>query len=164
MKQLGSEAEAAFYEQTWDLSYRHALGGTVQAFFKGLAEGRLLGRACPKCERVLVPPRAFCDRCYVNTEEWREVGPEGTIEMFTVVYEPFRGLPEPPYALAYVRPANADTALLGYVHNVPLEDVAVATRTLAIGTQVMTRFATQPTGTALDYWFEPVSETTSSEA
>jgi uncharacterized OB-fold protein len=143
-----------FYEQTWDLSYRHALGETTSRFLGALAEGRILGRRCPACERVLVPARSFCDRDHVATTDWVEVGTTGVIEMFTVVYEPFRNLPPPPYALAYVTLEGADTALVGYVRGLDLTDQAAAVAALAIGTEVVVRFTDTPTGTAADYWFE----------
>ena len=144
----------AVYEQTWDLAYRHALGETTGRFLAGLAEGRILGRRCPACERVLTPARSFCDRCHRETTDWVEVQPEGTIEMFTIVYEPFKGLPEPPYALAYVTLDGADTALVGYVRGLALDDADAAVKELAIGRRVRCRFADEPTGTVADYWFE----------
>lgn len=143
-----------FYEQTWDLSYRHALGTTTSAFLGALAERRVLGRRCPVCDRVLVPARSFCDRDHVETTDWVEVSHTGVVEMVTVVYEPFRNLPAPPYALAYVTLDGADTALVGYVRGVELADQERAVAALAIGTRVEVRFADQPTGTAADYWFE----------
>lgn len=143
-----------FYEQTWDLSYRHALGETTSRFLGALTEGRILGRKCPQCERVLVPARSFCDRDHVDTTDWVEVANTGTIEMFTVVYEPFRNLPAPPYALAYVTLDGADTALVGYVRGIDLDERETAIAALAIGTRVVVKFADQPTGTAADYWFE----------
>ncbi len=144
----------AFYEQTWDLSYRHALGETTGRFLGGVREGRLLGRRCGACSRVLVPARSFCDRCYKATGEWVDVGPGGVIEMFTIIYEPFKGLPEPPYALVYVTLDGGDTALVGYVRGLDLSDSDAAVRALAIGKRVTTRFAEKPTGTVADYWFE----------
>jgi uncharacterized OB-fold protein len=147
-------AGPVFYEQTWDLSYRHALGKTTSRFLAGLAEGKIWGRRDPASGRVLVPPRSFSDRDHVATTDWVEVGHEGVIEMFTIVYEPFHNLPDPPYALAYVTLDGADTALVGYVRGLDLSDQRSAVAALRIGTRVAVRFAEQPTGTALDYWFE----------
>jgi uncharacterized OB-fold protein len=150
------EVAPAFHEQTWDLSYRHALGSTTGAFLSGLTEGRVLGRRCDSCDRILVPARSYCDRCHVSTGQWFQVGTEGVIEMFTVVYEPFKGLPPPPYALAYVTLDGADTALPAYVKGVDLNDSAYVVEQLAIGTRLRVAFADEPDGTVLDYWFEPV--------
>lgn len=102
--------------------------------------------ACP-CTVVLRPlPPA--------TGDWLQVSTSGVIEMFTVVYEPFRGLPEPPYALAYVMLDGADTALPGYVRGLDLTDVEAVTKTLAIGTRVRVAFAENSVGSVADYWFE----------
>lgn len=142
-----------FYEQTWDLSYRHALGETTSRFLEALGEGKILGRKTTE-GRVLVPPRSYDDRTHEKTGEWVEVGTSGTIEMFTIVYEPFKSLPAPPYALAYVLLEGADTALVGYVRGLDLSDQNEAAKALAIGTRVNVKFAEEPTGTAADYWFE----------
>ena len=96
-------AQARFYAQTWDLSYRHALGSTVGVFLDGIAEGRVRGRACPSCARVLVPPRSYCDRCSVETTDWVDVANEGVIEMMTIVYEGFKG------CLLYTSPSPRDS-------------------------------------------------------
>jgi len=148
------ETGPQFYEQTWDLAYRHALGETTSRFLAGLTERRLFGRRCPSCDRVLVPARSFCDRCHISTGAWVEVANEGRIEMFTVVYEPFKGLPAPPYALAYATVDGADTALVGYVRGIDLSDQAAAVKALAIGTRVKVAFSDDPKGTVADYWFE----------
>lgn len=154
MTSASETAPARFYEQTWDLSYRHALGTTVGVFLDGLRDAKLLGRQCPKCSRVLVPPRSYCDRCLVQTGDWQEVANEGVIEMMTIVYEPFKGLPAPPYAIAYVLLDGASTALLGYVHGIDLTDVKSATEQLAIGKRVNVHFSPEPKGDVTDYWFE----------
>ena len=156
MTSAPESAKPRFYEQTWDLSYRHALGSTVGVFLDGLVEGRVRGRTCPSCARVLVPPRSYCDRCSVETTDWVDVSDEGVIEMMTIVYEPFKGLPAPPYAIAYVSLDGASTALLGYVRGVELSDVTAATAALAIGNRVRVHFDAQPQGQVTDYWFEPV--------
>jgi uncharacterized protein len=141
-----------FYEQTWDLSYRHALGPTTSKFLGALAEGKILARKTAD-GRVVVPPRSYDDRTHTATGDWAEVANEGVIEMFTIVYEPFRGLPAPPYVLAYTLLDGADTALVGYVKGVDLSVLKAAVARLKQA-RVMVKFADKPTGTAADYWFE----------
>jgi uncharacterized OB-fold protein len=145
----------AFFEQTWDLSYRHALGATVGGFLEGLKSRKLLGRKCPQCGRVLFPARSFCDRCHVETTDWVEVGSSGRLEMFTIVYEPFPGmLVAPPYVLAYALLDGADTAAIGYVKGLDLTDVTVASKILEVGTPLDVRFVEQPEGKVTDFWYE----------
>jgi uncharacterized OB-fold protein len=147
--------EPVFYEQTWDLSYRHALGETVGGVLQGLTERRLLGRRCPSCERVLFPARSFCDRCHVATDDWVEVGHQGVLEMFTIVYQAFPGmLVDAPYVLAYALLDGADTAVAGYVKGLDLSDPAAAAARLSTGTPIVVRFTDHPEGKITDFWFE----------
>lgn len=151
----GTAREPAFFEQTWDLSYRHALGETVGTFLAGLRDRKLLGRRCPACARVLFPARSFCDRDHVATQDWVEVGHRGTLEMFTIVYEPFPGmLVEPPYVLAYALLEGADTAVVGYVKGLDLSDVETASKALSTGTRIDVTFTDEPQGVVTDFWFE----------
>ena len=141
--------------EKWNITYKHALGETASYFFQQLRDNKqIYGRRDPKSNRVLVPPRAFSDETLEPTNEWVAVGPEGTIECFTIVYSAFAGLPDPPYAFGYVLLKGADTAIGGYFRGLDLSDGAAAAKKLAIGTKVMTKFAEKRTGDVLDFWFE----------
>lgn len=142
-------------KQEWHLNYEHAAGETATYFFGQLKERKaVVGKRCPKCRRVLLPPRAFCDRCFVPTDEWVEVGRRGVIESFTIVYLKSAGQPEPPYVLAYVTLDGADCALVNYVKNVDLSDIGLAVKSLRVGAPVETKFAAEPIGRITDFWFE----------
>jgi uncharacterized OB-fold protein len=141
--------------EKWNITYKHALGETASYFYQQLRDNKqIFGRRDPKSGRVLVPPRAFSDETLEPTNEWVAVGPEGTIECFTIVYAAFNNLPDPPYAFGYVHLKGADTAIGGYFKGVDLSDGAAAAKKLAIGTKVVTRFAEKRTGDVLDFWFE----------
>ena len=142
-------------QEVWNITYDHALGETASFFFGQIRDTkRLFGRRCAKSNRVLVPPRAFSDETLLPTTEWVEVGPAGKIEAFTMVYEAFNNLPDPPYAFGYVLLDGADTALGGYFKGIDLSDPDAAAAKLAIGTRVMTKFREVRKGDALDFWFE----------
>ena len=143
--------------EKWDITYKHALGETASWFFAQIRDNkRIYGRRDPKSGRVLCPPRAFSDETLEPTNEWVPVGPEGKIECFTIVYEPFNDLPDPPYAFGYVLLQGADTAIGGYFKGLDLTNGAEAAAKLAVGTPVITRFAEKRTGDVLDFWFELV--------
>ncbi len=141
--------------ENWNITYKHALGETASWFFTQIRDKQeIYGRRDPKSGRVLVPPRAFSDETLEPTNEWVKVGPKGKIECFTIVYEAFNNLPDPPYAFGYVLLEGADTAIGGYFKGIDLSDGAAAAAKLAIGTPVITRFAKVRTGDVLDFWFE----------
>jgi uncharacterized protein len=123
---------------TWHLEFEHAAGRAASRFLVGLRDrGILLASPCPKCRTVYMPPRSFCEACFVRTtEEWVEVGPHGCIEASTIGYAQFPGYPTPPYALAYVRLEGASTAMCNFVHGVELTDPVAASQRLSIGTPV----------------------------
>jgi uncharacterized protein len=142
-------------QETWNITYDHALGETASYFFTQIRDNaKIFGRRDAKSGRVIVPPRAFSDQTLEPTNEWVEVGPGGQIETFTIVYESFRGLPDPPYAFGYVRLDGADTAIGGLFRGIDLKDPAAAATRLAIGTRVTTKFTDRRKGEVLDFWFE----------
>jgi uncharacterized OB-fold protein len=143
-------------KETWNITYTHALGETASWFYAQIRDNaKLYGRRCASTGRVLVPPRSFSDQTLQPTTEWVEVGPGGRIEAFSITYEQFQNLPEPPYAFGYVLLDGADTALGGFFKGVDLKDPKKASEKLRIGTRVVARFAENRTGDVLDFWFEP---------
>lgn len=142
--------------EAWNITYNHALGETASWFYVQIRDhAKIYGRRCGNTGRVLVPPRAFSDQTLEPTTEWVEVGPGGRIETFTMVYEPFQGLPDPPYAFGYVLLDGADTAIGGFFKGVDLTDPATAAKALKVGTRVTTKYAEKRIGDVLDFWFVP---------
>jgi len=136
--------------------YRYALGGVYGPFARALRdEGRIMGRRCPGCGKVYLPPRPVCGPCFRETDEWVEVGPEGTLETFTVVYfaflDPMTGKKRPaPYGYGMVR---LDGAGSRFQHFLSVSDYDK----LQVGMRMRPVFAEERTGRLSDIiWFEPV--------
>jgi uncharacterized OB-fold protein len=47
------------------LEYTVTAGVVLSRFLAGVVEGRLLGRRCPSCTKVYVPPKGACPMCGV---------------------------------------------------------------------------------------------------
>jgi uncharacterized protein len=138
----------------WDFEYRYFAGETASRFFAEIARAeRIYGTRCPSCRRVLVPARSFCDACYVATSDWQEVGPEGRLEMFTIIGTKFPGLPDPPFVIAYVTLDGADTAVINYVTGVDLGDLDRAAAFLMTRPRVRATFAAARQGRITDFHF-----------
>jgi len=73
-------------EHAVDARYAWDAGVAVGAFLRGLREGRILARECRGCERVLVPPRMFCERCFRGTDAWVEVEATGVVQTFSICH------------------------------------------------------------------------------
>lgn len=139
----------------WDFEYRYFAGDTASRFFNALRdEGVILGTECPKCKRVLVPARSYCDACYVATERWVDVGPEGTLDIFTIVATQFPGLPAPPFVMGYITLDGAGTALLNHVSGVDLSDIDAAAEVLMRRPRVRATFKDRREGRITDFHFE----------
>ena len=73
-------------EHAVDARYEWDAGVAVGRFLEGLRAGRIMGRTCSGCERVLVPPRMFCERCFRATDRWVEVETTGTVQTYSVCH------------------------------------------------------------------------------
>ncbi len=140
----------------WHLEFEHAAGRAASRFLAGLRDDAvILASPCPSCGRIRVPPRSFCEDCFVPTsDDWLEVGPEGVIEAFAVTYASFPGYREPPHAITYVRPEGADTAICNWLEGLDLEDMDAAVAALQPGTPVRAVFADQREGRVTDFHWE----------
>src|SRR5437899_12549422 len=64
--------------------YNWAAGVAISRFLTELKNGKIIGRKCMQCKRILVPPRMYCEQCYRPTDEWDEVKDTGTINTYSV--------------------------------------------------------------------------------
>lgn len=137
------DSERIVIPASWNLEFQHAAGVAASRFLVALRDREvLLASPCPSCRRIFVPPKSFCETCFVPTEDnWVEVGPEGRVEAFTFTYARLPGYREPPYAVAYVRPDGADTAIANWVSGIDLTDARAAAAALAIGTRMRAEFS-----------------------
>jgi len=158
MKEVPMNADLVTIPATWDFQYRYFAGETASRFFNALRhEGRIYGTRCSQCRRVLVPARSFCDACFVPTGDWIQAGPDGTLEIFTIVGTRFPGLPDPPFAIGYVTLDGADTAILNRIEGVDLSDLDRAGSRLMQRPRVTAKFAPQREGRITDFVFVPLA-------
>ncbi|MEW5721695.1 MAG: Zn-ribbon domain-containing OB-fold protein [Thermodesulfobacteriota bacterium] len=62
-----------------NLKYAWDNGVALGRYLAELKQGRIIGKRCKSCKRVLVPPRLFCETCWRPTDEWTYVKDTGTI-------------------------------------------------------------------------------------
>jgi uncharacterized OB-fold protein len=136
------------------LDYMYAASPEESAFFRGMAEGRILGQRCPVCHKVYVPPRGACPVDGVPTTDEVELAGTGTITTYCIVNVPFLGQKiKPPYVSAYVLLDGADIALLHLILEIPAEEVRMGMRVEAVwkpreewGTTIENILYFRPTG------------------
>jgi uncharacterized OB-fold protein len=99
-----------------DLKYSWSTGIAVTRFLRELKNAKIIGRKCRKCNRVLVPPRMFCEDCFRTTDEWVYVKDTGVVNTYSIAYvgTDASRLKEP----LYVAVINVDGATpgMGFLH------------------------------------------------
>ncbi len=126
------------------MPYTWAVGETGSRFLIALRDQRkILANRCHGCRTVYVPPRKSCPKCFTDMEGSVEVGPEGTVEAFTIVR---RGHPvhpaQVPFAYVLVRLDGSDVGFLHLVRD--------GWEKLVVGSRVKALFRPQRTGHILD--------------
>ncbi len=139
---MSEEFELLVLPGKWEINYNYVAGQTLSRFFHELKNnGRIMAVKCPKCQRVLLPPFAYCERCFVPTgDNWVEIEPSGTLESFSIVTEKFDGAPEPPYVTCYVRLGQASTTVPNFLTGVDLTDIEKAKEKIKVGMRVKAVF------------------------
>jgi len=117
--------------ETWFLNY---VGPVCSEFLKELRDNkRILGIRCPQCNRILVPARPTCARCFRKTVGWKEVSKTGTLITYTTVCQP---LPyeqmELPIIYGIILLDGADTGLLHLLGEVDPKNLNIGMRVQAV--------------------------------
>jgi uncharacterized OB-fold protein len=66
--------------------YAWSCGEAMSRFLNELKKGRLIGRKCNKCRRVIFPPKMFCEFCFGPTDEWVYLPDTGRIMTYSISY------------------------------------------------------------------------------
>ena len=86
-KSRKTDQELIVSRQVLSIPQRFATGPAMGRFLRELRDNkRIMANKCPKCGRHQLPPREVCAVCHVEATEWEELGPEGTVRDFDVVY------------------------------------------------------------------------------
>lgn len=137
-----------------ELDYVYEASPEESSFYRGLAEGRILGQRCPRCQKVYVPPRGACPVDGVPTAEEVELPDRGIVTTFCIVNVPFLGQKiTPPYVSAYVLLDGADIAFLHLIQGIAADEVRMGMRVEAVwkpreewGTTIENILHFEPTG------------------
>lgn len=117
------------------LRYRWDTGEGIGRYLGELKRGRLIARRCDGCQRILIPPRMFCERCFRPTDEWIYVNDTGKVLTFSLCYVTWnvRRLKQPLIpAVIEIDGASAGMGILHLLKKVPPKKVRVGMRVRAV--------------------------------
>ncbi len=137
-----------------DLKYSWASRVAVGRFLAELKNGRLIARKCNNCNRILIPPRMFCEDCFRDTDEWVFVKDTGIVNTYSIAHvgTDAHRLSTP----LFVAVINIDGAseLMGFLHllgDVQEKDIKIGMKVQAVWKPVEERV-----GSILDIkYFKP---------
>jgi uncharacterized OB-fold protein len=134
------------------LRYAWDTGEAIGRYLAELKDGRLVGRSCRACERVMIPPRMFCERCFRATDDWVYLNSTGTVNTFSLCYVSWdvRRLrtPEIP-AVIEIDGASPGMGILHIIKKAKAKEVHVGMRVTAVWKPPRQRIGSI---TDIDYW------------
>jgi uncharacterized protein len=137
---------------TPELRYALDTGEAMGRYLAELKQGRLIARCCRACERVMIPPRMFCERCFRPTDDWVYVKDTGTVNTFSLCYVSWdvRRLKRPEIpAVIEIDGASPGMGILHLIRRVKPADVQVGMRVGAVWKRPSKRIGSI---TDIDYW------------
>lgn len=87
-ERLSSKDMKKVTHEKWDpaVKYAWSCGEAMSRFLNELKNGKLIGRKCNECKRVIFPPKMFCEFCYRPTDEWVYLPDTGKVMTYSVSY------------------------------------------------------------------------------
>jgi uncharacterized OB-fold protein len=137
---------------TPQLDYAWDTGEAMERYLQELKQGRLIARSCHKCQRIMIPPRMFCERCFRPTDDWVYVNDTGTVNTFSLCYVSWdvRRLKRPEIpAVIEIDGASAGMGILHVIGKTAPKNVHIGMRVAAVWQP-----ASKRTGSITDivYW------------
>ena len=132
----------------YSVEYIHSYGQD-SPFFAGLANRKLLGTRCARCDYTYATPRLACTHCGRETA-WVELPQEGRVHTFTTCYygsEEF--LKDTPFHLVLVEFDGVDTLFLARLIGV------AGPEDIAIGMKIRAKFRRNSQLKPTDVYFVP---------
>ena len=138
--------------------YEVAVGPTWSKFFDYLKEEKIMGTKCKGCDRIFVPPREFCPRCFEDVDEWVELGQEGVIETWSYATLKFYGqIPDPPFVTVQVRLDGCQSGFFHQIAGFDLSDFEEVNKKIKLGGRVRAVWRKEKHGDIRDLdYFEPI--------
>ncbi len=137
------------------IQYAWDTGQAIGRYLEELKNGRLIARRCNNCQRIMIPPRMFCERCFRPTHDWVVVKDTGTVNTFSLSYVSWdvRRLKKPEIpAVIEIDGASKGMGILHVLGNVKPKAVRIGMKVRAVW-----KPAKQRTGSITDIaYFEPI--------
>ena len=100
--------------------YFYTSGVAGDKFFKHLMKNdSFLAAKCPQCKKVFLPPRSYCEDCFVDIpdDQWFEVPNSGKVKLHTTVtIDAYGKKLKKPIVVGLINIDNTDGSILGIIN------------------------------------------------
>ncbi len=73
-------------EDSLNCAYAWDTGVAINRYLAELKKGKIIAIKCRDCRRIMIPPRLFCELCYVPCSDWLYVQDTGTVNTFSICH------------------------------------------------------------------------------
>jgi uncharacterized OB-fold protein len=137
--------------------YSWAAGVAISRFLSELKEGRIVARKCTNCERVLVPPRMYCEKCFRPTDEWVTIEDTGTVNTYSISHVGTDAMRLKKPILVAVIDLDGATPGMGILHN--LGEVEPSKIKVGMKVKAVWKPSSERQGSILDIrYFKPAGD------
>jgi hypothetical protein len=93
----------------------------VKRFWDELENNNIMTTQCQNCHTMHWPPRSFCNKCYSENIDWKDLPSTGKIETFTNVSAPPDGFSKDGYTLGIVTLKNTSLRVFAQIAKTDIE-------------------------------------------
>ncbi len=156
---LSSEEMKKVTQEKWSprVKYAWSCGEAMSRFLNELKKGKLIGRKCHTCGRVIFPPKMFCEICFKPTDEWVYLPDTGTVMTYSASYldKDANRITEPILVgVIAIDGASEDMGIMHYFGEMTADEITFGKKVQAVWKPEKER-----TGSVTDIkWFKPLKE------
>lgn len=71
-------------EDSLDCAYAWDTGVAINRYLAEMKKGKIIAKHCRKCNRIMLPPRMFCELCFIPSGDWVYLQDTGTVNTFSI--------------------------------------------------------------------------------
>lgn len=149
---IKTEEEILVSERNFDSIFSYTAGVTRSKFLTELRDNKkIVGTKCHSCNKVWVPARSICVKCFASLKEFVELRNVGIVETYSLIKISRDFYPtKPPFILCIIKLEGADTGLVHFINEIDPKDVKIGMRVEAV-------FKEERIGSILDIkYFKPL--------
>lgn len=115
------------------VGHTYTMGVAGDVFFRKLRDaGQITASVYEGSETAHLPPQIYCAETFAPVKKYKKVGPEGTINTFTIVHRGRDGQPMEPRPLAMIEIDGAEGGLLHWIGGCDPDKVHIGMRVKAV--------------------------------